>query len=162
MRRRKNFLTRRHTMSFETLKASIRAHGQFTPVFRLGGVIIDGRRRDRAMKELGRTPRTVDLKSKEEATRVLWVHHPFQALQEYASETDSIATMAEQMGASIAELSQVLAANRPPPPPKGRAVRYRAKYDRLRRYLGRVRQGLEPITVNGVEHAISDATSRQR
>ena len=150
---RKKLVAIRHTTTDSALRESLRAHGQFTAVFRLGGIIVDGRRRDRFLRELGRTPKCVDLHTAQEAARVLWQLHPWHALQEYCTEM-ALKEAADYLGVSIGDVSLVRAATRKTEqnrPFGDWRPNYRARWEAARRYLARVRQGLEPLTVGRIE-----------
>jgi hypothetical protein len=154
--KKKKLVTRRHIVSDEALRASLRVAGQFTPVFRLGGVIVDGRRRDRFLRELGRSPHVVDVHTQREAARVLWHLHPYHALVEYCSEL-SLGEAAELLDVTLADIAIVRGETRKHE--QGRSFgdwrpNYRARWESARRYVARVRQGLEPLTVGGVERAL--------
>lgn len=154
----KNFAFARHQMSTEALRDSLRAHGQHVPVYKLGGVHVDGRRREALMQQLGRSPKVVHLRTHQEAARVLWTLHPIQAWQEYGqTEERTLKAHAEWFAVTLADVARIKNLCRLSPSDRGELGRWRAQYkrsyERLQRYLSRCRQGLEPITVSGVEHA---------
>jgi len=142
-------------MSTTALRDSLRAHGQWLDVFVLGGVVVDGARRKRLLQELGRTPRLTHLKSHAEAARVLWQLHPVQAWQEYGAGK-SIREAVEFFGVAPSDIAKIRNVLREPPKSElGHwRARYRLRYESAQRYLGRVRQGLEPLTLGGIESAL--------
>ena len=155
----KNFAFARHQSTTEALRDSLRAHGQLVPVYKLGGVHVDGRRREALLQQLGRTPKVVHLRTHQEAARVLWTLHPIQAWLEYGEKEErSLKAHAEFFAVTLADVARIKNLCRPSPSDRGELGRWRANYkrsfERLQRYLARCRQGLEPITLSGVEHAI--------
>lgn len=155
-RSQKKLLQRRHSLSYAALKASIRARGQLVPVYRLGGRVVDGQRRNRICRELGRTPVTVDLICRREAAQTLWAMHPVQALAEYGDPKETLAEQAAFFGVGLQDVANARAAVRPWPQGKlgPWRARYKQRYLSAQKYLGRVRQGLEPLTLDGIERAL--------
>ena len=154
--RRKKLVEIRHAMTDESLRESLREQGQLLAVFVLGGVIVDGRRRDRFLRELGRTPRTRKLRTQKEAARVLWQLHPWHALSEYCEEM-SLTQTAEFLGVSIADVSMVRGETRRVEqnrPFGDWRPNYKQRWERARRYIARCRQGLDQLTIGGVEEAL--------
>lgn len=154
--RKKTQLAIRHTVSEDALRSSLRAHGQFTSVFKLGGVFVDGRRRDRILRELGRTPEVVHLRTSQEAARVLWQLHPAHALEEYCSNM-TLTEAAEHLAVSVSDIAAVRAEVRPKQQTRSFGdwrPDYRARWNRAQAYLSRVRQGLEPLSLGGIEQAL--------
>lgn len=155
-RRKKTLAAIRHSVTEEALRDSLRTHGQFTAVFKLGGVIVDGRRRDRMLRELGRTPEVVNLRTARDAAQVLWQLHPVHALQEYCADMGLTET-AEYLGVSLADVAAVRSETRPREQTRNLGEwrpNYRNRWNSAQRYLARVRQGHEPLTLGGIEKAL--------
>lgn len=155
---RKKLGATRHVFTHAALRESLRAHGQFVPVFVLGGVIVDGARRDRMMRELGRTPRQIQLHDHREAARVLWALHPWHALEEYCDGL-SLTAAADLLGVTLADIATIRGHVNPRQPVSreklpGWRPDYKRRWDACRRYLSKVRQGTVPLSVGGIEEAL--------
>lgn len=154
--KRKKLGDTRHVLTHETLRESLRAHGQFTPVFVLGGIIVDGRRRDQFLRELGRTPNVVKLRDHTDAARILWQLHPWQALQEYCDGL-SLQECAALLATTPADVATV---RRHVMPAKSTSSfgewrpNYKGRWDAAQRYLAKVRQGTCQLTLSGIEGAL--------
>lgn len=154
----KNFIMSRHTITLEALRNSIRAYGQLTPVFILGGLVVDGTRRQQIMRELGRTPNVVTLHTHKEAARILWVTHPVQAWQEHGRDFDKLSDAAEFFNVCSSDIARIRSLLKPPKAALDDLgawrARYRIRYQRAQNYLSKVRQGLTPLTLGGIESAL--------
>lgn len=143
-------------MSEAALRASLRAHGQWVPVFILGGVVVDGRRRQRILRELGRTPREIILRDHKAAARTLWQLHPVAAWQEYSADLKTLKEASEFFEVSPSDIAKIRNVLREPKPSDvgNWRARYRLRWESAQRYLARVRQGQTKLTLGGIEHAL--------
>lgn len=125
-------------------------------MYTLGGVVVDGIRRQRLLREDGRTPRTVQLANHRAAARILWVAHPVHAWTEYGDDLTDLASAAAFFGVSpsdVATVRRLVRGETRSNPTKWRA-QYQHRWNAAQRYLGRVRQGTCPLTLQGIENAL--------
>jgi hypothetical protein len=154
-KRPKKFALRRHLLSEDALRESLRVHSQWVPVFIFGGVVLDGKRRQRLCRELGRTPHTVELRDKREAARVLFVLHPVEAVIEFCSDMP-VLEASEFLGVQPSDFALIRRELQKMPAKKLGDWRpnYKRRFDTAQKLIARVRQGLDPLTVTNIEKAL--------
>jgi hypothetical protein len=154
-KRPKKFALRRHLLSDDALRESLRVHSQWVPVFVFAGAVLDGKRRQRLMRELGRSPLEVVLRDKREAARVLFVLHPVEAVIEFCAEMP-VLEASEFLGVQPSDFALVRRELQKIPAKKPGEWRpnYKRRFDTTQKLLARVRQGLDPLTVTNVERAL--------
>jgi hypothetical protein len=114
------------------LRSSILAVGALLPVYRWRGRTIDGQRRERILRGSGKSVRVVELKTEQQAARVLWALHPSRCLTVFPRET--LREAADLYGAEPAAVAAVKAATfprEPPPVPARRGWVSRHKADHI-------------------------------
>lgn len=153
----KKWSRKRHQMSKEALRESLRAVGQLVPVFTHCGRVVDGSRRQSILYGLGRVPKVVELGSRREAAQLLFQLHPAAAFEEYADQGAGLHDLAQYFGVSVADVANVRALITPQLPTRYGAwrARYKRSFERVQAYLASVRQGTVELTIGGVERAMA-------
>lgn len=147
---------KRHQTTEDALRESLRVHGQLVPVYFLGRVIVDGRRRQRVVRELGRKVKETHLPNTRAAARVMWALHPYQAWEEY-QDGRTLAEEAEYFGCSLADIATVKSVIRGPrrsDEMRHWSAGYKIRWTKAQAYLARVRQGQTKLTLGGIEEAL--------
>jgi hypothetical protein len=93
------------------LRASIERIGLVTPIYKLSGETIDGRKREPIARALGKPVNVVHLLDEQQVLQTLWELHPDRALSRIGDGT--LVSYAEKLGVPLSEVAQVLSRLRP-------------------------------------------------
>ena len=148
--------TRKAPWSDHSLFESIRRVGPVLPVYRFDGQILDGARRLNACRRLGIEINEHECRSVLEAAPILWVLHPERAWEKFQAR--GIVGCARLFGVRPGAVASIVSRMGPP----GAKVRYRRIVTRARRYHERCEQGLERVSLDGLERALRDVVEYER
>lgn len=89
---------------------------------------------------------------------MLFTLHPVHAYQEYSDPEWTLEQAAQHFGVTQVDVARVRQILQPSKSDRGELghwrPNYKIRFNNAQRYLARVRQGQEPLTLNGIEKAL--------